>query len=433
MRATKALRSESTGALYPDFSNPKSGWETTTVRSFLRLEKQEVGERWANTQLLSLTKQGIIPRDIDSGKGKYPASFEGYQFVEPQDLVFCLFDVEETPRTIGLVKARGMITSAYTRARLNLSRVNPRFAEYLFISIDDEKRFRPFYNGLRNTIQKETFRSTRLSIPTVNEQKRIADFLDRETAKIDALIAKQEQLVATLGERLQAEISKRVLQGLGTDADLKDSGVSWMGHIVSGWTVSRIGRHYDLTLGKMLNEQSQTEGVTLSYVRAGSIQEDGIDFENIKTMGFSSSDVKSYQILPGDVPVVEGGSIGRSIYLPGGLPNWGFQNHVIRLRALKNQFPGFVDFYIKHLKAIGHFDRLSAFATIPNLSADKLSKIEMPVPPLSQQVAIFEHLSEETRLVKELQRKAAAAVDLLQERRQALISAAVTGKILVDE
>jgi type I restriction enzyme S subunit len=269
--------------------------------------------------------------------------------------------------------------------------------------------------------------------PPLEEQRAIADFLDRETAKIDKLIAKQEQLVATLGERLQAEISKRVLQGLGTDADLKDSGVSWMGHIVSGWTVSRIGRHYDLTLGKMLNEQSQTEGVTLPYVRAGSIQEDGIDFENIKTMGFSSSDVKSYQILPGDVLVVEGGSIGRSIYLPGGLPNWGFQNHVIRLRALKNQFPGFVDFYIKHLKAIGHFDRLSAFATIPNLSADKLSKIEMPVPPLSQQVAIFEHLSEETRLVKELQRKAAAAVDLLQERRQALISAAVTGKILVDE
>jgi type I restriction enzyme S subunit len=328
----------------------------------------------------------------------------------------------------------GKVSAAYTVLRPRCP-IDAGYFKHLFKSTMYVQGLQTTTDQLRDgqSIRFGQFSLLALPNPPLEEQRAIADFLDRETAKIDKLIAKQEQLVATLGERLQAEISKRVLQGLGTDADLKDSGVSWMGHIVSGWTVSRIGRHYDLTLGKMLNEQSQTEGVTLPYVRAGSIQEDGIDFENIKTMGFSSSDVKSYQILPGDVLVVEGGSIGRSIYLPGGLPNWGFQNHVIRLRALKNQFPGFVDFYIKHLKAIGHFDRLSAFATIPNLSADKLSKIEMPVPPLSQQVAIFEHLSEETRLVKELQRKAAAAVDLLQERRQALISAAVTGKILVDE
>ena len=197
-------------ALYPDFRNPETDWETMPVRSLLRLEKEEVGERWADTQLLSLTKQGVIDRDIESGVGKYPASFEGYQYVQPGDLVFCLFDVEETPRTIGLVKNRGMITSAYTRARLDLSKIDPRYAEYLFIALDDEKRFRPFYNGLRNTIQKETFRSTRLSIPPLEEQRRIADFLDQEIAEIDESKSQATRIKVLLLERRQALISAAV-------------------------------------------------------------------------------------------------------------------------------------------------------------------------------------------------------------------------------
>lgn len=128
-----------TNSLYVDFRNPSAGWKTVTVRNLLNFQKQEVGLDWDSTQLLSLTKQGVITRDIDSGVGKYPESFENYQKVAPDDIVFCLFDVEETPRTVGLVKQNGMITSAYTRAVLNQELIMPRFAEYLFISWDNEK------------------------------------------------------------------------------------------------------------------------------------------------------------------------------------------------------------------------------------------------------------------------------------------------------
>ena len=408
-------------------------WETSPLRTLMSLRNERNTAYRSDNYLSLMANVGIIPYAEKGDVGnKAPEDLGKCKIVSEGD--FVLNSMNFGIGSFGVSAYNGICSSVYVVMEPRLEKVVPSFLKYIFSMQPFQKHVQSLGNGIlehRAGIGWDELKNMGFPMPDLDEQRRIAVFLDRETAKIDALIAKQEQLVATLGERLQGEISKSVLQGLETDADLKDSGISWMGQIVSSWTVSRIGRHYDLTLGKMLNEQSQTEGVTLPYVRAGSIQENGLDFENIKTMSFSSSEVKNYQILPGDVLVVEGGSIGRSIYLPEGLPNWGFQNHVIRLRALRNQFPGFVDFYIKHLKAIGHFDRLSAFATIPNLSADKLSKIEMPVLPFSQQVAIFEHLSEETRLVKEFQRKADAAVELLHERRQAIISAAVTGKISV--
>lgn len=175
------------GRLAPDFTVNRDGWRTIPVRSIFKFKKDEVGDSWSTTQLLSLTKRGVISRDIDSGVGKYPESFEGYQKVNEGDLVFCLFDVEETPRTVGLVRQEGMITSAYTRVILNQSIAIGKFVEYLFIALDDEKSFKPFYSGLRNTIPAELLRATLISLPSLNEQQNIVNEIDAELLEISRL------------------------------------------------------------------------------------------------------------------------------------------------------------------------------------------------------------------------------------------------------
>ena len=88
-------------------------WKRTRNKYFFTEINSAVGALWADYPLLSLTKKGIIYRDTDSGKGKYPASFENYKSVENGDLIFCLYDIEETPRTVGLSKLHGMITGSY--------------------------------------------------------------------------------------------------------------------------------------------------------------------------------------------------------------------------------------------------------------------------------------------------------------------------------
>lgn len=187
-----------------------ANWSAVPLRSLLRLQKTPVGNKWASTTLLSLTKRGVITRDIDSGEGKFPASFETYQSVEPGDLVLCLFDMDETPRTVGLAHQHGMVTGAYTRFKVNRSMVSPEYLEWAFIAIDDGKRFRPLYTGLRKVIQKSRLLSAKLALPPLDEQRQIVDHIDRETAKIDALIAKAEEHIALAQERRAALITAAV-------------------------------------------------------------------------------------------------------------------------------------------------------------------------------------------------------------------------------
>lgn len=411
-------------SLYPDFRNPDMDWETMPVRSFLRLEKEEVGQRWAETQLLSLTKKGVIARDIDSGVGKYPASFEGYQYVEPGDLVFCLFDVEETPRTIGLVKNRGMITSAYTRARLDLAKIESRYAEYLFLSLDDEKRFRPFYNGLRNTIQKETFRSTRLSIPLLDEQRRIADFLERETAKIDTLIAKQEQLITTLDERRGAVISRAVTRGLVEDRPLHDSGVEWLGEIPENWQAMPLRWCATLQTGSTPRNGEYTDSDECPWFRPDDLDETGAP--SSATRFYPRAAVATLPLAPANSTLVGAiGTIGKVGYLT---ENAYFNQQIT---AVTPRFDSRFAFYV--LKAAqGALEALSVGNTLQILNNYRLGSLITPIPPRPEQRAIAEYLDSEVGSINRIKRQAKRLSELLVERRQALISAAVTGKLEVD-
>lgn len=416
--------------LYPDFSTDFKGWETRPARYFLREKSVSVGNDWDKTQLLSLTKQGVIDRDIDSGVGKYPSSFEGYQLVEQGNLIFCLFDVEETPRTIGLVKNRGMITSAYTSYEVNKNVADPGFLEYLFVNIDNFKRYRPFYSGLRNTIPKGALLGTKVSLPPVEEQQAIADFLDRELTRIDTLTAKQESLIQHLEERKNALLKMRVLDIDPTQSTQKTHQKDWLTGVPASWLITKIGREFSLALGKTLNAATNNGDVETPYLRAGNVQDYGIDLSEVKTISATHKERAELSLLQGDVVVVEGGAgYGRSDVLSEPLVGWIFQNHVIRARSRGSISSQYLDFYIKYLRSIGHFEKLSAYATIPSISSEALGQISIPKPPVDASKNLVKRLRQEFAEHDALIDKSLRLIEILTERRSALVSAAVTGKI----
>ena len=183
-------------------------WNVRRTKTMFSLQKSKVGKASADYTLLSLTLGGVVVRDMDGG-GKFPAEFDDYQIVQKDDLVFCLFDIDETPRTIGIAHNHGMITGAYSVYRA-LPICVPEYACYYFLHLDSFKGLRPFYTGLRKVVRADTFAKVEMLAPPLEEQKQIASFLDYETAKIDALIEKQQQLIALLGEKRQAVISHAV-------------------------------------------------------------------------------------------------------------------------------------------------------------------------------------------------------------------------------
>ena len=269
--------------------------------------------------------------------------------------------------------------------------------------------------------------------PPLDQQRQIAEYLDRETGKIDELITKQEQLVATLTERRQAEIYFAVTKGLDVQVSRKSSGVPWAGNIPNHWTVPRVAHGFVTLLGKMVNEGRAESGTAIEapYLRAGNVQPYGLDITEVKRMPFSEAELRSLAILRGDLIVVEGGQggYGRSAIAESDLRGWAFQNHVMRVRPTGMDRNRFLDYILKAMRASGFIASLSSHASLPSFSADKLKSTRYPRPPVNEQDKIVDYLDSTTVRIDQIVAKSAETIALLRERRAALISAAVTGKI----
>lgn len=174
-------------------------WENIPNKYLFKLKKDTIGKRSDQYDLLSLTLRGIIKRDMENPEGKFPAEFDTYQEVCPGDFVFCHFDVEETPRTVGLSEFFGMITGAYTVYSVARG-VDPRFLLHFYIFADTDKKMRSMYKGLRNTIPKDAFGAFKTPLPPIEEQRAIVAHIDDASQKIEDGIAIKERQIAALKE-----------------------------------------------------------------------------------------------------------------------------------------------------------------------------------------------------------------------------------------
>lgn len=216
---------------------PKN-WTRVRCKDVLRETKIQVGEDSSKYTLLSLTINGIIVRDLSESKGKFPKEFNTYKIVKPNELVFCLFDVDETPRTVGLVTQEGMLTGAYSV--FSVRNVDVNFLYRYFISLDDRKALKPLYRGLRKVIPLPAFLSMPIYLPSLSEQRAISDWLDAKCADIDAAIELQQRMIDKLKAYKTAVIHQAVTKGLDKNANLKDSGVQWIGEVPEHWEVCKI-------------------------------------------------------------------------------------------------------------------------------------------------------------------------------------------------
>ena len=164
-------------------------WELVPNRALMGVRKELVGQSWQDYTLLSLTKRGIVARDMVNPEGKFPASFEDYQVVRPGDLIFCLFDIDETPRTVGLSDMDGMVTGAYTIFRC-FDQSLAEYVYYYYLALDNAKALRPLYTGLRKVIGKDTFLNAKMPLPPAGERQRIVARVRETLRGADAVISR---------------------------------------------------------------------------------------------------------------------------------------------------------------------------------------------------------------------------------------------------
>ncbi len=267
-------------------------------------------------------------------------------------------------------------------------------------------------------------------VPPLEEQQAIASFLDRETARIDALIEKKQRQIELLKEKRSALINHAVTKGLDPDAKMKDSGIEWLGEIPAHWDIPPLYARYSVELGKMLDAKRFTGNYLLPYLRNIDVQWDRVNVENLPEMDIEPDEYSRFTLADGDLLVCEGGEVGRTAMWSGELPVCAFQKAIHRVRPRSTQDVRRFYYYIMRAAAwSGVFLAYGNPNTIPHLTAEKLRVYRFPFPPHDEQEMILHHLDFETQRIDVLVAKVKTSIDKLREYRTALISAAVTGKI----
>lgn len=274
----------------------------------------------------------------------------------------------------------------------------------------------------------------KLRVPLPSQERELlalVAFLDRETGKIDALVEEQKRLIALLKEKRQAVISNAVTKGLDLNVPMKPSGVEWLGDVPEHWSVASVGMRYEVQLGRMLNgERAQGEHLR-PYLRVADVQWGTINTDDLPLMDFPPDAQQRYRLKASDLLVNEGGSyVGRSAIWRGQLDECYYQKALHRLRPRSvEDTTEFFYFVMEMATQRGVFIAEGNQTTIDHLTAEQLRKKRFAFPPFHEQVAIAEYLNAELARADAIIESAEVAVGLLQERRSALISAAVTGKI----
>ena len=308
----------------------------------------------------------------------------------------------------------------------------PRYAQYQmlqrqFIDVIDGSTF----GSKMPRASWESLGGMPFVVPQVEEQGAIAAFLDRETAKIDALIAEQETLLALLAEKRQATISHAVTRGLDPGVPMKDSGIAWLGEVPAHWAVTPFRYCVKFQEGPgIMADDFLDDGVPLlrvSGVHGNWATLDGCNYLNPTRV---AQKWNHFRVELGDLLISASASLGTVCEVgpevEGSIPYTG----IIRLKGI----PGaMTKDYIRHFVVSGQFlrqiDLFKAGATIQHFGPTHLSQMIIAQPPLDEQAEIASYLDEAASRCDMLTTQASSAIELLKERRSALIAAAVTGKI----
>jgi type I restriction enzyme S subunit len=402
-------------------------WDMVPNRALMQDQRQVVGENAADYTLLSLTLRGIIPRNMENPKGKFPAQFNTYKVVRPEDMVFCLFDIDETPRGVGHSKLKGMITGAYDVFSPCMG-INPRFLYLYYLFVDEGKLLKPLYTGLRKTIQRGVFASLKAPLPPLDEQVAIVRFLDHANRRIDRFIRAKKKVIVLLYEQKQSIIHRAVTRGLDPNAPLKPSGILWLGDIPSHWVALRAKYVF-----REVDERSTTgaeELLSVSHITGITPRSE----KNI-TMFKASSYVGHKLCRPGDLVIntmwAWMAALGVSSITGIVSPAYAVYRPLNPDKLINEYIDCLLHThsYVSEYMCRSTGVRSSRLRLYP----EEFFKIPILLPPVEEQKGIVRQISTETADLSTAITRTEREIALLREYRTRLIADVVTGKIDVRE
>lgn len=421
----------------------------------------EVPEHWTVVSIkwLSPVRRGASPRPIDDPK--YFDDDGDFAWVRIADVSACSGILSETTQrlselgsslSVKIGPGELFVSIAGTVGKPCLSAIDAcihdGFVYFPTLMLDRRFLYRVFeagscYGGLGKwgtqlNLNTDTIGSIRVAVPPPEELQNLLTFLDRETAKIDELVAEQRRLIELLQEKRQAVISHAVTKGLNSQAPMKPSGIDWLGDVPEHWEVVRV-KHLARSIEQGWSPQCEgfpveTEDewgvLKVGCVNGGTFNpiENKVlppDLEPIPSLGISSGDLLISRANTREL--VGGAAVAVKDY-----PKLLLCDKLYRLRLKPERAsPMFLALYLGSRAARGPIElgATGASASMVNIGQSVILELDVAVPPIEEQRSIVASLGRETTKLESLTAEAARTIELLQERRTAFISAAVTGKI----
>ena len=414
---------------YPNYSitplpwlpNIPAHWELVRNKNIFGETKDVVGDDIDAYPLLYLTTKGIILRDMASGKGKFPKDFNTYKIVKPGDMAFCLFDIDETPRTVGLSQYGGMLTGAYTI--FHVANINPHYAYYYYLSLDNVKAMRPLYSGLRKTINTGTFLSCKLPLPPRPEQNQIVRFLDWKVSAINRLISIKRKQIALLHERQCVHISHIVTHGLHGRVATKNSGVEWIGDIPEHWQAMRC--KYLFSERDERSQEGTEQHLSMSQ-KYGLVPDSQLDERRMLSESYAGG-----KLCYKDDLVLNRLKAHLGVFALSSQSGVISPDYTVLIPNTERVLPAFAETVLKSDRCRSEL-RIRVRGIIEGfwrLYTDDFNTIVLPVPPIEEQAEIMEYIIEFRGKTKKYEDSLTQEISTLQEFKARLISDVVTGKI----
>ena len=404
-----------------------SHWHVKRLGSFFEERREKVSD--VDYPALSVTKNGIVPQLENAAKTD---AGDNRKLVQVND--FVINSRSDRKGSSGISPYTGSVS--LISIVMEPKRIYPAYAHHLLRSYPFQEEFYRYGKGIVADLwstNSSEMKNILLPDLSVEEQTQIANFLDNETAKIDSLIEKQQKLIELLKEKRQAVISHAVTKGLNPDVPIKDSGVEWLGQVPEHWTVCRL-KHIGYIQSGIAKGKDLTDKKTISVpmLRVANVQDGYLNLNDVHHIDIEPEQLERYLLKDGDVLMNEGGDndkLGRGAVWHGEVPNCIHQNHVFAIRTIKIE-PEWLDMLTRASYAKFHFFRQSKQSTnLASISATNIKETPILVPPKHERDQIKEYLDIQFEKFTQLENRCYEQVELLKERRTALISSAVTGKI----
>lgn len=379
-------------------------WSVIPNKYVMHKEKN-LCEKWSGEDVMSLTMNGVIVRDLQNPTGKMPATFDGYQYVENGDLLMCLFDIDVTPRCVGRVTHAGVISPAYSNFKVH-DNASRDYFYYYYLMVDNTKELLHLAKNLRHSFTEEQLGQLKVPMPPLSEQQAIADYLDETCSKIDEIIAEAKISIDEYKELKIGQINKYTIH------KMKRTKLKYI--------TEKIGDGIHAT------PEYSDEG-TIRFINGGSFGEDSIKM--IGPMLSNEEYQKQNKSLLNEHTVMitlNGANFGNTSLYNNEAILLGKSAGYITLKSTVCR--EYVRYCLENSVTKEAFDLSLNGTTIPNLSLNTLRNTEICLPDYSVQKQLARTIKKMIIKMDSLIAEKESLINDLEAYKKSLIYEVVTGK-----